>query len=300
MENPKRNKRRKIVIIISISMLSILLLASVGLNIYYTFWGFDSYLQNTDEIYVMEAGILHKNLTLAPGEDFVFPYDFEHEDYAVLLEKYDIATTAGEGTELERAIRLMDKYAPRLTHESWYDNHVEMSSLALLEYSLDRPDQGINCRAKAQILNEMCLALGIYSRKVWIMPYSSYDTDCHVVNEIWDSSLGKWVMLDITNNEYWIDETGMPLSILEIREKGALQEFCTPVYPGESTNNPQALKEKHIGSFVYIMKNMVYMKYCSEYTVGEVFPVLRLSSATLCVESEPQLSQASCERSPKE
>lgn len=78
--------------------------------------------------------------------------------------------------------------------------------LALLAYSLDNNSHGINCRSKAQILNEMCLALGIYARKVWIMPSSMYDTDCHVVNEVWDTALQKWVMLDVTNNQYWVDE----------------------------------------------------------------------------------------------
>lgn len=300
MEKAQLRRRGRRAVIVIIVLLSILLLASVGLNIYYAFWGFDSYLQSTDEIYVMEAGILRNNLTPAPGEYFVFSYDFGHGDYPVLLEKYGLADAAGEGGEWERAARLMAEYAPRLTHEGWYDNHVEMRALSLLEYSLDNSAQGINCRAKAQILNEMCLALGIYARKVWIMPYSGYDTDCHVVNEVWDSALGKWVMLDITNNEYWVDEAGMPLSVLEIREKGALREFCTPVSPGESTDDLPSLKEKHIGSFVYIMKNMVYMKYCSAYGVGETFPVRRLSSEALCVDSEPQLSQAACERAPME
>lgn len=300
MRDTKPRHRRRCTVIIIIVLLSLLLLASVGLNVYYTYRGFDSYLQSTDEIYVMEAGILRNNLTLAPGEDFVFTYDFCHEDYPTLLGKYNIADTAGDGSEWERAVRLMDEYSPRLTHKSWYDNHVEMSALTLLDYSLDNSAQGINCRAKAQILNEMCLALGIYARKVWLMPYSSYDTDCHVVNEVWDSTLDKWVMLDITNNEYWVDENGMPLSVLEIREKGALQEFCTPISPGESTADPQSLKEKHIGSFVYIMKNMVYMKYCSAYGVGESFPVRLLSSESLSVDSEPQLSQAACQRSPME
>lgn len=300
MEEARPRRRGRCAVIVSIVLLSLLLLASVGLNIYYAFWGFDSYLQSTDEIYVMEAGILRNNLPLAPGEDFVFSYDFSHEDYPVLLAEYGIAATAGEGSEWERAARLMNEYAPRLTHESWYDNHVEMSALALLDYSLDHSAQGINCRAKAQILNEMCLALGMYARKVWIMPYSIYDTDCHVVNEVWDSTLGKWVMLDITNNEYWVDENGTPLSVLEIREKGAMQEFCTPVFPGESTDDLPSLKEKHIGSFVYIMKNMVYMKYCSAYGVGETFPVRRLSSEALTVDSEPQLSPAACQRAPME
>lgn len=146
---------------------------------------------------------------------------------------------------------------------------VDNSALKLLEYSLNDKSHGINCRAKAQILNEMCLSLGIYARKVWIMPYSGYDGDCHVVNEIWDVSLNKWVMLDITNNEYWVDESNTPLSVLEICDKAALREFCTPVETGDQIGDLQGLQEKNIGSFLYIVKNMAYMEYCAEYTAGE-------------------------------
>lgn len=291
-------KKRRIAVIISIVLLSVLLLASAGLNIYQYYWSFDSYLQDSGEIYVMEAGILLRNQEFAQGEELELIYDFEHEDYSVLLETCGVEETAGSGTELERALRLMDEYSPRLTHESNYDNHIEMRALPLLEYSLDNPKQGINCRSKAQILNEMCLALGIYSRKVWIMPYSEYDTDCHVVNEVWDTALGKWVMLDITNDEYWVDENGVPLSVLEIRQKGAMNEFCTPVHPGEATDDLHALKEKNIGSFLYIMKNMVYFEYCSEYSVGEITPFYLLAPESIDRQDTQRISQAACERAP--
>lgn len=76
-------------------------------------------------------------------------------------------------------------------------------------------------------------------------------------------------MLDITNNSYWVDENGTPLSILEIRYKGAMQEFCTPVYPDSKLDNLEELKVDAMGNFLYIMKNMVYFKYMPQYTVGE-------------------------------
>lgn len=193
-----------------------------------------SYLQSTDEIYYMTAGILYNALDFRSGKDFTVTYDFDNPEYPELKSKYGIEAIAGEGTELDKAKALMNEYSGRLRHKSDYDNHVEMNALALLDYSLDNKKQGINCRAKAQILNEMCLALGIYSRKVWICPNSVYDTDCHVVNEVWDSSLGKWVMLDITNNYYWVDSGGVPLSVLEIREHIANQKFCTPVSPADA------------------------------------------------------------------
>lgn len=270
MEKSKKNIKKVLLIVGSI-ILSVGLLVSIGFNIYFGICCIkaDSYLQTTEEIYIFEAGILKYNLEFQDGTDYKLLYDFSHENFATLKSKYELENTAKEGTEFERASRLMDEYSSRLTHKSDYDNHISINALDLLEYSLDNKKHGINCRAKAQILNEMCLSLGIYSRKVWIMPYSEYDNDCHVVNEVWDSSLNKWVMLDITNNTYWVDENGTPLSILEIRNKAALNEFCTPVEVGDKTNDLQSLKNKNIGNFLYIIKNMVYTTYCAQNTVGE-------------------------------
>lgn len=279
-------------------VLSVALLVSIGINIYQAFFDNESYLQNTDEIYIMESGILYNNLEFTDGEEIELTYDFSADDYAVLKEKYNLEKTAGDGSEFEKAVRLMNEFAPRLTHKSNYDNHIEDKALSLLEYSLNKKSNGINCRAKAQILNEMCLSLGIYSRKVWLMPNSRYDGDCHVVNEVWDSTLNKWVMLDITNNEYWIDENCEPLSVPEIRTKGANQEFCTPVAVGEETKDVQKLKEKNIGDFLYIMKNMVYMEYLDNYTVGESETIYLLFPENLKTDYEYIISENSLSRPP--
>ena len=297
MESKSRQKKVRIAAFV---FMIVLLLASAAQNVWYYFRSFDSYLQNTEEIYIMEAGILRNNMEFEPGEDLEIQYVFHHKDFPELIEKYGIDQTAGEGSEFEKALHLMNEYAPRLTHKSNYDNHVEMSALALLEYSLDRKNNGINCRNKAQILNEMCLALEIYARKVWIIPYSGYDTDCHVVNEIWDRKRNKWVMLDITNNQYWVDDNGTPLSVIEIRKKGAMQEFCTPVEAGDNLTDLKSLHKKHIGEFLYIMKNMAYMQYCIEYTVGEVKPFYGLIPKGFDPDGMPEISQQACEHSPLE
>lgn len=291
-------KKYKILLIVSCIVLIVALLVSVGFNIYQAYFGWDSYLQSTDEIYIMEAGILKNNLVFHDGTDYGITYDFSHENYGQLKSKYSIESTAGDGSEFERALRLMNEYAPRLTHKSDYDNHIPINALDLLEYSLDKKNNGINCRAKAQILNEMCLALGIYSRKVWIMPYSAYDGDCHVVNEVWDSSLDKWVMLDITNDEYWVDENNTPLSVLEIRKYAALNEFCTPVSVGDKTDDLQGVKEKNIGDFLYIVKNMVYMEYCTDYSVGETENTYLLLPQNIPTEYPLLISLSSIENSP--
>lgn len=289
---------KKILLIVCSIILAVGLCISIGFNIYQAFYGFDSYLQSPEEIYIMEAGILRNNLEFHDGTEYKIEYDFTHESYTQLKSKYKIVNTAKEGTEFERALRLMNEYAPRLKHESYYDNHVAMNALDLLEYSLDNSKQGINCRSKAQILNEMCLSLGIYSRKVWIMPYSGYDNDCHVVNEVWDSKLNKWVMLDITNNEYWVDENNVPLSVLEIRNKAALREFCTPVEERDKTDNLQKLKKKHTGDFLYIVKNMVYMEYCTGYTVGETEETYLLLPENIPTENKFLISRSAIEKPP--
>ena len=260
---------------------------------------YDCYLQNTSEIEIMEAGILHRVLDFSDGHPHRFTYDFAHPAYQQLIAQYAIDKTAGEGSAFDKALRLMYEYAPRLHHESCFGGDVPMDGLSLLAYSLDNSQQGINCRCKAQILNEMCLALGIYSRKVWIMPLSIYDCDCHVVNEIWDEQLNKWIMLDITSNTYWVGEDGIPLSLLEIRDKGAAHAFCTPVAPGQDLSNLQTVKQQNIADFLYIMKNLVYLKFPASYTVGENGSAFILCPQSLLLDDpKTEIARASCESTP--
>ena len=176
---------------------------------------------------------------------------------------------AGEGGDFHRAKRLLHYLAPRLTHSSWYDNHIECNALRLLEYSLDNPEQGINCLNKSKILVECCLAVGIYARRVRILPFSPYDFDNHVVAEIYDRSRKKWIMLDPTTDGYFIDEGKMPLSLLEMREKFANGGFVTFVHSEDPLENIQALKEKYLDKNLYICKNLFYFEVEQYSTFGE-------------------------------
>nr|WP_303243945.1 hypothetical protein [uncultured Cellulosilyticum sp.] len=143
--------------------------------------------------YDSETILLKQYPTFSKGTSIEFTYDFDCKEYEELLKKYPIEEIAGEGSEFERVLRLTHEYSGRLAHKSNYDNAIAENALALLEHSLDQPDNGINCRAKGEILNEMCLALGIYSRRVAINPYSAIDNDSHVVNEIFDTQRNKWI-----------------------------------------------------------------------------------------------------------
>lgn len=260
------------------------------------------YLRSSEQVYIMEIGILKNNLKFCTDGDYEFSYDFDHEDYATLIEQYGIDEIAGEGSDFERAARLMANMKPRLTHRSDYDNHVELRALPLLEYALDQPEHGINCLAKSKILNEMYLALGIYSRQLSLMPYSPYDGECHVVNEIWDRDLGKWIMLDVTSDFYWVDAAGTPLSVLEIRSYLAIDHLCTPIHPGDTRTNYKQIREDNFWNVIYIAKNMAYLTYRMDNTVGYRGIVCALYPQSLedSLENYYPLSQYEVERSPIE
>lgn len=214
------------------------------------------------------SGILFNNKEFQKGNDEEIKYNFECIEYLELKEKYNLEKIAGNGSEFKQAKNLLHYLAPRLTHSSWYDNHIECNALRLLEYSLNNPNQGINCLNKSKILEECCLALGIYARRVCIMPYSPYDFDNHVVTEIYDSKLNKWIMLDPTTDGYFVDENKQPLSLLEIRNKFANNEFVTFVLSTNNLKDLNKLKDKYINQNAYICKNLFYFYVDQDSTFG--------------------------------
>ena len=213
-------------------------------------------------------GILFQNQEFEDGNTEEIIYEFDCPEFEELRNQYDLMKIAGKGSDYSRGKRLLHYLAPRLTHSSWYDNHIECNALRLLEYSLNNPEQGINCLNKAKILVECCLAVGIYARRVSIMPFSPYDFDNHVVTEIYDRELQKWIMLDPTTDGYFVDDRKTPLSLLEMRSKFANAEFITFVRSTESLKDLQKLREKHLETNLYICKNLFYFQVEQYSTFG--------------------------------
>lgn len=225
-------------------------------------------LQTEEEKLYIYSGILFYNQEFEAGNRMEIAYDFSCPEYAELKAKYDLERIAGNGTDFQRSMRLMHAFAPRLTHCSWYDNHIECNALKLLEYSLDNPEQGINCANKSKILQELCLALGIYARRVFIMPQSPYDFDNHVVTEIYDRKRNKWIMLDPSGDCCFVDETKTPLSLLEMRQKFARDEFVTCVRSTEKKKDLLKLRQKHMEDNAYFSKNLFYFEIDGESRFG--------------------------------
>lgn len=216
------------------------------------------WLHISEEQRKIYSGILFHHQIFSQGENAVISYDFSCPQFADLREKYGLERIAGKGSDFHRAKRLLHYLAPRLKHSSWYDNHVPCNALALLDYSLNQPEHGINCLNKSKILAECCLALGIYARRVSIMPYSPYDFDNHVVIEVYDRTMEKWIMLDPTTDGYFVDENKQPLSLLEMRDKFANDEFITFVSASDKLTDLQKSAQKNAYFNSYICKNLFY------------------------------------------
>lgn len=225
-----------------------------------------AYHQTLTAIY---SGILFHNQSFEAGQDNDIRYCFDCPEYTELKEKYDLEKIAGSGSDFERVKRLLFHFAPRLTHSPMYDNHIEINALKLLEYSLDNPEQGINCYNKSKILGECCLALGIYARRVFIMPHSPYDSDNHVVNEIYDRELEKWIMVDLSFGAYFVDENRTPLSLLEMRERYANARFLTVVTEGDDLDDLEDLRKSQPYADSYFAKNLFYFRLDLENKFGE-------------------------------
>lgn len=218
---------------------------------------------------VLYSGILFHNQDFASDEKSVITYHFDCPEFAILREKYGLEKIAGSGSDFSRAKRLLHYFAPRLAHSSWYDNHVPCNALDLLEYSLEKPDQGINCLNKSKIMEECCLAVGIYARRVVIMPFSPYDFDNHVVTEIYDRKLKKWIMLDATTDGYFVDENKRPLSLLEMRECFAMDRFVTFVSSTNHLTDLEKLRQKYQDINMYICKNLFFFRIGQQSRFGQ-------------------------------
>ena len=88
------------------------------------------------------------------------------------------------------------------------------------------------------------------------MPYSPYDFDNHVVVEIYDKKMKKWIMMDPTSDGIFVDENKIPQSLLEMRDKFSRNEFITYVPCMSKLNNLQALQDKYSEANAYISKNL--------------------------------------------
>lgn len=121
---------------------------------------------------------------------------------------------------------------------------------------------GLNCRGLATVLNECYLSMGIPSRVITCMP-KTYISDCHVINAVYSSTLGKWLWIDPTNNAWVMDEQGNLQSVQEVR---ARLRSGLPVQVNEEANwNNEKKTTTEDYLYEYMAKNLFYLEGWTRY-----------------------------------
>lgn len=134
-----------------------------------------------------------------------------------LRNTYHLDSVAGNGSQLSKAIRLLQWFHNQVPHEDVVPLHVLTASNIIETYKKTKYAQG--CYPLSIAMNEVFLSMGIPSRSV--ICFSNLFPEPqggHVINAVYIDALNKWIYMDPQENAYIQDEKGNFLSIAEVRE----------------------------------------------------------------------------------
>lgn len=163
------------------------------------------------------------------------------------------------GNELVTIKRILTYIHDKIRHDGQNGNPKGGNNSINFAEACKDGSRGLNCRGLATVLNECYLSMGIPSRVITCMP-KTYINDCHVINAVYSSTLGKWLWIDPTNDAWVTDELGNLLSVQEVR---ARLRNGQPVQVNEEANWNN---EKKTTTEDYLYEYMA--KICSTWKAG--------------------------------
>lgn len=183
-----------------------------------------------------------------------FTYQPSTDSNLVMLrQSYHLDSIAGQGTDIEQAIKLMRWVHNTIRHDGSKGTPDIKNAQSMIE-TCQSENRTLNCRGLAIVLNEVYLSMGFKSRYVTCMPKDSTDRDCHVINVVFIPSLNKWVWMDPTFEAFVKDELGNYLSIEEVRER-LISNKPLVLNEDANWNNQRKQKAKHY-LYNYMAKNL--------------------------------------------
>ncbi len=178
--------------------------------------------------------ILKEYKTYKAVETKLTPFIYINDDGEYLprlREKYNLDSVAGPGNEVSKIINLMKWVHKTIRHDGNSGEPVDRHAEALIELS-KKENRGLNCWMLSTILNEVYLAMGFKSRIVSCYPKGdpSITHEWHVINEVFSTSLNKWLWMDPSLETFVKDKKDNLLSIAEVRERliNGLPVFASP------------------------------------------------------------------------
>ena len=212
--------------------------------------------------YLLLTGALRvfDNFSKSSCENFTIEHDVNNPKFELLRKQYSLLEVAGNGNDFSKAVNLMRWVYENVLHcGGGAEVEIQSDPISILEYCFEKGRMpGIYCRKQAVVLTECCLAVGLKARTIHCLPFSPNDFDSHVVSMVYINELNKWVLFDQSNNAYFIDKNGMPLSPLEARKLLGQDE----IYVCENI-------QREVNSYKqYMAKNLFYIKFWAKNTFG--------------------------------
>jgi hypothetical protein len=175
-----------------------------------------------DEYYFLYAGALKVfcDFSFTNYKNYQIIHDKENMKFERLRKKYPIEKVAGKGSDFECSKNIMKWLYDNIWHNGKNPDkeNIKRDPILALDYSFGNGyEKGLVCRHQAALFTECCLAVGLTARTIHCLPFSPYDIESHVVSMVYMREMKKWILLDTTNNAYFINNQGIPLSPLEAR-----------------------------------------------------------------------------------
>lgn len=218
--------------------------------------------ETTDYLYILQNAPEYTRTQPADSLPRIVYAQADEPDLKRVRDYFRLDSVAVAGDELATIKRILTYIHNKIRHDGQNGNPTGgYNSINFAEACKDG-SRGLNCRGLATVLNECYLSMGIPSRVITCMP-KTYINDCHVINAVYSSTLGKWLWIDPTNNAWVTDEQGNLLSIREVR---ARLRSGQPVRVNEEANwNNERKTTTEAYLYEYMAKNLFYLESWTRY-----------------------------------
>lgn len=218
--------------------------------------------ETTDYLYILQHAPEYTRTQPADSLPRIGYAQADEPDLKRVRDYFRLDSVAVAGDELATIKRILTYIHNKIRHDGQNGNPTGgYNSINFAEACKDG-SWGLNCRGLATVLNECYLSMGIPSRVITCMP-KTYINDCHVINAVYSSTLGKWLWIDPTNNAWVTDDQGNLLSIQEVR---ARLRSGQPVRVNEEANwNNERKTTTEAYLYEYMAKNLFYLESWTRY-----------------------------------
>ena len=218
--------------------------------------------ETTDYLYILQNAPEYTRTQSVDSLPQIVYAQADDPDLKRVRDYFQLDSVAVPGNELVTIKRILTYIHDKIRHDGQNGNPKGGNNSINFAEACKDGSRGLNCRGLATVLNECYLSMGIPSRVITCMP-KTYINDCHVINAVYSSTLGKWLWIGPTNNAWVTDEQGNLLSVEEVR---ARLRNGQPVQVNEDANwNNEKKTTTEDYLYEYMAKNLFYLESWTHY-----------------------------------